>query len=691
MFMEKEVSDFLEGKYGGYESNRAFMVDLYKMFDVLLYGVNRQTGGNPLTTEEKDSIWIKLRLRLTDNIDATAAPFLLHFWKYVQSEEPSLYRILVLLAGGACHYSASYENVFAKIAGNSKNVFATGELLEKICDVWDIPVEARFAKGLRDKKLFRNDKNLWDYSSCKRTPLVLHPWIVDYFFGEIVLPETLVGKAELKDSFQKIEWIGYMDIYDQIRTLIRENTPVNIVITGKSGCGKRSLVENIYQETGRKLLTFSWEDYEKSNDKQEFLQDAESFAEIVGADVCILNYTKEQTEEHIQERVSSALSGFVKSLNHKKQKFIFTTEENSRSILNALGNVIALKMEIPTSEERITAWEQLLKKYESTELSPETLGNKYRMHVGEIAAVLQNAFYVCRSRGREKLTEEDVIWAVRQKNAGELGPFAEQQDPCFCWDDMIVEEEVHKNLRYIVNRILYRNVVGQKWGYDDILQYGKGVCALFYGPPGTGKTMAARVLANELGIDLYRIDLSRMVSKYVGETQKNITQLFERAKNMDAILFFDEADAFFSKRTEVSDANDRNSNSEVAHLLQKLEEYEGISILATNLKDNIDDAFKRRFKYMVHFQLPDIEERKKLWKKMFPEKAPRESDTNLDYFAGKFELSGSEIKEVVVHAAYQAASQNKAIGNKELADAMKICMNKYGVTLTEEDFNDLLM
>ena len=142
------------------------MIDLYKMFDVLLYGVRRQAGKNPLTVEEKDRIWLKLRLRLTDNIDATSAPFLLHFWKYIQTEEPSLYWILKLLAGGACHYSTAYENIFAEIAGNPKNVFATEELLEKICDVWDIPVEVQFARGLRDKKLFRDDKNLWDYSSC---------------------------------------------------------------------------------------------------------------------------------------------------------------------------------------------------------------------------------------------------------------------------------------------------------------------------------------------------------------------------------------------------------------------------------------------------------------------------------------------------------------------------------------------
>ena len=689
--MEKEVSDFLEDVYGGYESDREFMIDLYKMFDVLLYGVSRQAEKNPLTVEEKDRIWLKLRLRLTDNIDATSAPFLLHFWKYIQAEDPSLYRILKLLAGGACHYSTSYENIFAEIAGNPKNVFATEELLEKICDVWDIPVEVQFARGLQDKKLFRDDKNLWDYSSCKRTPLVLHPWIVDYFFGELSLPESLIGKADLKSSFQKTEWIGYTDVYEQIHTLVRENTPINIVITGKDGCGKHSLIENIYGETERKLLTFSWEAYENNNDRQTFLQDAESFVEMVGADVCIFDYTTKQTEELMQERMPSDFSGFVKRLNENKHILIITMEEKNRSVLSDIGNVVMVRMEIPTPEERIMAWRQLLQKYESKELSPEVLGNKYRMHVGEIAAVLKNAFYICCSHGRTQITKEDIILAISQKNSGELGPFAELQDPCFSWDDMIVEDEVHKNLRYIVDRILYRNVVGQKWGYDDILKYGKGVCALFYGPPGTGKTMAARVLANELGIDLYRIDLSRMVSKYVGETQKNITQLFERAKNMDAILFFDEADAFFSKRTEVSDANDRNSNSEVAHLLQKLEEYEGISILATNLKDNIDDAFKRRFKYMVHFQLPAAEERRALWKKMLPDAAPREQDINLDYFADKFELSGSEIKEVMVHAAYQAARQNKAVGNKELADAMMICMNKYGVTLTWEDFNDLLM
>jgi SpoVK/Ycf46/Vps4 family AAA+-type ATPase len=198
--------------------------------------------------------------------------------------------------------------------------------------------------------------------------------------------------------------------------------------------------------------------------------------------------------------------------------------------------------------------------------------------------------------------------------------------------------------------------------------------------------MAARVLATQLGLDIYRVDLSRMISKYIGETQKNITELFERAKGVNALLFFDEADAMFAKRTEVSDSHDRNSNSEVAHLLQKLEEYDGISILATNLKDNIDDAFKRRIKYMVYFAFPDGDTRAILWKKMLPDKAPIEEGLDLDFFAHKFEMSGSEIKDAVLHAAYMAAREQTAIGNSHIMEAVKLSFAKYGKVLKREDF-----
>lgn len=175
---------------------------------------------------------------------------------------------------------------------------------------------------------------------------------------------------------------------------------------------------------------------------------------------------------------------------------------------------------------------------------------------------------------------------------------------------------------YAVNHIKYKNKVNGEWGFDKKLPYGKGLSVLFYGPPGTGKTMAAQVIANELGLELYKVDLSQMVSKYIGETEKNLSELFNEAQYSNAILFFDEADALFSKRTEVSDSKDKYSNVETSYLLQKIEEYEGIAILASNYLVNFDDAFKRRIKFIINFQMPGPEMRYKLWRKMFPKEAP---------------------------------------------------------------------
>ena len=201
--------------------------------------------------------------------------------------------------------------------------------------------------------------------------------------------------------------------------------------------------------------------------------------------------------------------------------------------------------------------------------------------------------------------------------------------------------------------------------------------------------MAAQVIANELGLDLYRVDLSRMVSKYIGETEKNITDLFARAKNINALLFFDEADALFAKRSEVKDSHDRNANSETAHLLQKLEDFEGIAILATNYVNNIDDAFKRRIKFMVNFSFPDAQTRLRLWRTIIPEEVPREEELDFEYFSEKFEMSGSSIKEVLTNAAYIAAAEGSALANRHLVEAVRVNFAKYGKILTDEDFGYL--
>jgi SpoVK/Ycf46/Vps4 family AAA+-type ATPase len=201
-----------------------------------------------------------------------------------------------------------------------------------------------------------------------------------------------------------------------------------------------------------------------------------------------------------------------------------------------------------------------------------------------------------------------------------------------------------------------------EWGFDRKLSHGKGLSVLFAGPSGTGKTMAAEIMARELQLDLYKIDLSGVVSKYIGETEKNLARIFQEAESSNAILFFDEADALFGKRTKISDAHDRYANIETSYLLQKMEEYEGVVILATNLRENMDEAFTRRMRFIVEFPFPDAASRQQMWQTHFPREAPLSADIDYAWLAKQFQITGGNIKNIVLSAAFFAAGDGGAIG-----------------------------
>ena len=208
---------------------------------------------------------------------------------------------------------------------------------------------------------------------------------------------------------------------------------------------------------------------------------------------------------------------------------------------------------------------------------------------------------------------------------------------------------------------------------------------IFSGPPGTGKTMAAQVIAGELSLSLYRVNLAGVVSKYIGETEKNLSEIFERAKKSRVVLFFDEADVLFGKRTEVRDSNDKYSNMEAAFLLQKIEEYSGIAILATNFVQNFDEAFKRRVKFLVEFPFPGKVQRAEIWQRVFPPEAPL-GTLDFDYLVENFELSGSNIKNIAVHSAFLAASDGEGvIGMKHVVAALKNEYAKSGKSFTRAE------
>jgi AAA+ superfamily predicted ATPase len=287
-------------------------------------------------------------------------------------------------------------------------------------------------------------------------------------------------------------------------------------------------------------------------------------------------------------------------------------------------------------------------------------------------------------------TVDDLFAAARAQSGHDLAAVAHKIEPKYVWDDIVLPEDSLAQLREICQRVAHRHRVLGEWGFDRKLSLGKGVNALFAGPSGTGKTMAAEIIANALGLDLYRIDLAGVVSKYIGETEKNLDRVFSAAQHANAILFFDEADALFGKRSEVRDSHDRYANIEISYLLQKMEEYDGIAILATNLRQNLDDAFMRRLAFTVHFPFPDEASRRQIWTGIWPAETPLDGDIDHDFLARQYKLSGGNIKNIALASAFLAAEDEKPVTMAHLFQATRREHQKMGKTLSEGELNGSL-
>jgi SpoVK/Ycf46/Vps4 family AAA+-type ATPase len=233
-------------------------------------------------------------------------------------------------------------------------------------------------------------------------------------------------------------------------------------------------------------------------------------------------------------------------------------------------------------------------------------------------------------------------------------------------------------LRELVATVRGRPVVLEEWGLGRKLVSSQGITVLFAGPPGTGKTMAAEIIAGELGLDLFKIDLSTVVSKYIGETEKNLERIFVEAERSNAILFFDEADALFGKRSEVRDSHDRYANIEISYLLQRMEAYDGVTMLATNLRANLDEAFTRRLQFAVDFPFPEEKDRLRIWQTLFPPDVPREPDLDFGLLAKRFKLAGGSIRNIIVSSAYLAASNGNLVTMAHLLHSTRRELQKMG-------------
>jgi hypothetical protein len=323
-------------------------------------------------------------------------------------------------------------------------------------------------------------------------------------------------------------------------------------------------------------------------------------------------------------------------------------------------------------------------------VDPGTLASRFRFTPGQIRDAAGLARELARWRAPEgKPTAAEVLAACRAQSDRKLAQVAKKVEPRARWSDLVLPADQLAQLREVCDQARFRDVVFGEWGFDRRLSLGKGLNVLFSGPPGTGKTMAAEVVANELGLDLYKIDLSQVVSKYIGETEKNLDRVFAAAESASAILFFDEADALFGKRSEVRDSHDRYANVEVSYLLQKMEEYEGVAILATNLRQQLDAAFLRRISFVLNFPFPDEESRRRIWQGAWPEETPLDPEVDGAALARRFQLAGGNIKNIAVAAAFLAAAEGRPVALRHLLQATRREFQKQGKSVSLAEIGEM--
>ena len=319
------------------------------------------------------------------------------------------------------------------------------------------------------------------------------------------------------------------------------------------------------------------------------------------------------------------------------------------------------------------------------------LATTFRLSGGQIADAAATARNLARSGGPSaRITQDHLHAACRLQSNRTLGELAQKVTPRHSWDDLVLPADHMEQLREVHSHVRHRALVHDTWGFDRKLATGNGLNVLFAGPPGTGKTMAADVLAHELGLDLYKIDLSNMLSKYIGETEKNLARLFDEATTSNAILFFDEADALFGKRTQVRDAHDRYANVEISYLLQRMDDYEGVVVLATNLRKNMDEAFVRRLHFTLEFPMPGLDDRRRLWAQIWPSPAPLDPGLDLDLLAREVEVSGGAIRNIALAGAFLAAADGGVVTMPHLVHATQREYQKMGKVLTSRRLGSAL-
>ena len=595
----------------------------------------------------------------------------------------------VLLIGLASEIELRYERLYAYLQDDvTRKRPGVAMVLNLLCATVEERLSAR-RHFLADAPLLRHQLiSLFGDPSQPHPPLLGQyvkpdPYVVEYLLQEDGQPDPGVLDARLRDLCTKSHpttrfetLLLPADVKRQLACLTAEGpqtapTPILILLQGDKGTGKHASAQAVCAARGQPLLTVH-------------LARLPTQRASFGSTVRLIAREAYLTGAVLYWRGYSVLA-FPRHGDTPRPP-------GDRELLHAAlyeYPVVRVTYPRPSYPQRCALWTRYLNGNTApSDTDVAAVAGRFRLTGGQIRDAVLDARHRAaqRSPGEQDIGPSDLFGAARARTSGQLIDLAKKIDPHHAWEDLVLPADQITQLYEMCDQMRYRPLVLGEWGFDRKLSLGKGLNALFAGPSGTGKTMAAEVIADDLGLDLYKIDLSTVVSKYVGETEKNLERIFSAARNSNAILFFDEADALFGKRSEVRDAHDRYANVEISYLLQKMEEYDGLVVLTSNLSKNMDEAFMRRMHFTVEFPYPEEDARRRIWEIILPVEAPLAPDLNFDLLAERYRMTGGNIRNVALTAAFLAARDSESIGMDHLLWATRREFQKMGRLAAGREF-----